>query len=84
MKETKKPLLRKLAPVAFIDSGRAKTKHPVAGESAVQELCSVGTGLIIETWDNFSAGMYYGWALRGTDDTDRGDGRLNMSFMLRF
>ena len=84
LKESEKPLLRKLAPVAFIDSGRAKTKQSIAGELAVQELCSVGTGLIIETWDNFSAAMYYGWALRGTDETDRGDGRLNMSFMMRF
>ena len=84
LKETKKPLLRKLAPVAFIDFGRAKIKDPVAGESGVQELCSVGTGLIIETWDNFSSAIYYGWALRGTEDTDRGDGRLNMSFMKRF
>ena len=84
LNETKKPLLRKLAPVAFIDSGRAKTKNPIAGELAVRELCSVGTGLIIETWDNFSAGMYYGWALRGTDETEREEGRLNMSFMKRF
>ena len=83
-KETEKPLLRKLAPVAFIDSGRAKIKLPTAGEMAVRELCSVGTGLIIETRDDFSAGIYYGLALRGTDETDRGDGRLNMSFMKRF
>ena len=84
LKESEKPLLRKLAPVAFIDSGRAKTKYPIAGEKAVRELCSVGTGLIIETENNFSASIYYGWALRGTDETDRGDGRLNMSFMKRF
>ena len=84
LEDTDKPLLRKLAPVAFIDSGRAKIKKPVAGEVAVRELCSIGAGLIIETWDNFSAGMYYGWALRGTDDTDMGEGRLNMSFMKRF
>ena len=84
LKDTDKPLLRKLAPVAFIDSGRAKIKKPVVGEVAVRELCSIGAGLIIETWDNFSAGMYYGWALRGTDDTDMGEGRLNMSFMKRF
>ena len=57
--ETKKPLLRKFAPVAFIDSGRAKIKNSTAGELAVQELCSVGTGVIIETEDNFSAGIYY-------------------------
>jgi hemolysin activation/secretion protein len=84
LKESEKPLLRKLAPVAFIDSARAKIKHPIAGELAVQELCSVGTGLIIETKGNFSAGIYYGWALRGTEETDRGDGRLNMSFMKQF
>jgi len=82
--EVKKPLLRKLAPLAFIDSGRAKIKKAAPGELAVHELCSVGTGLIIETEINFSAGIYYGWALRGTEETDRGDGRLNMSFMMRF
>jgi hemolysin activation/secretion protein len=82
--ETNKPPLRKLAPVAFIDSGRAKIKNPASGESAVRELCSIGTGLIIETEDNFSANIYYGWALRGTDDTDIGDGRLNVSFLKRF
>ena len=82
--EVKKPLLRKLAPLAFIDSGRAKIKKAAPGELAVHELCSVGTGLIIETEINFSAGIYYGWALRGTGETDRGDGRLNMSFMMRF
>jgi hemolysin activation/secretion protein len=82
--DAEKPLVRKLAPVAFIDSARAKIKHPVAGERAVQELCSVGTGLIIETEGNFSAAIYYGWALRGTEETDRGDGRLCMSFMKQF
>jgi len=82
--EAKKPLLRKLAPLAFIDSGRAKIKKATPGELAVQELCSVGTGLIIETEINFSAGIYYGWALRGTEETDRGDGQLNVSFMMRF
>ena len=82
--EAKKPLLRKLAPVTFIDSGRAKIKNPTPGEMAVQELWSVGTGLIIETEDNFSASIYYGWALRETEETDRGDGRLNLSFMKRF
>ena len=82
--EAAKPLLKKLAPVAFIDSARAKIKHPVAGERAVRELCSVGTGLIIETEGNFSAAIYYGWALRGTEETDRGDGRFCMSFMKQF
>jgi len=84
LKDTKIPQIRKLAPVAFIDYGRAKTKNPSPGELGVQELFSVGTGLIIEAEGDFSAGIYYGWALRGTEDTDSGDGRLNMSFMKRF
>ncbi|MHC4752021.1 MAG: ShlB/FhaC/HecB family hemolysin secretion/activation protein [Planctomycetota bacterium] len=82
--EDNKSLIRKLAPLAFVDFGRAKIEDPVVGEKEVHELCSVGTGIIIETENNFSAGIYYGWPLRGTDETDRGDGRLNASFMLRF
>jgi len=82
--EAGKLQLKKLAPLAFVDCGRAKIKHPIGDELAVSELCSVGAGLIIEAGDDFSAGIYYGWALRGTEDTDRGDGRLNMSFMMRF
>ncbi|HCO94096.1 MAG TPA: hypothetical protein DIU00_09120 [Phycisphaerales bacterium] len=76
--------LKKLAPLAFIDIGRAKIKHPIGDEPAVRELCSVGAGLIIEAGNDFTAGIYYGWALRGTEETDKGDGRLNMSFMMRF
>jgi hemolysin activation/secretion protein len=79
-----KPWLRKLAPLIFIDCGRAVIKDPVAGESGIRELCSIGTGLICELGDNFSAGIYYGWPLRGTDETDRGDGRLNMSLIMRW
>jgi len=83
-KELKEPLVRKLAPLVFVDIGRAKIKKSLPGEQAVQELCSVGTGIIIEAGDDFGAGIYYGWALRGTDETDRGEGRLNMSFIKRF
>jgi hemolysin activation/secretion protein len=79
-----KPLLRKLAPLAFIDYGRAKMKYPVPGEQEVQELCSVGTGAVIELGDGLSAGIYYGWALISTDETDRGDSRLNLTFLCRF
>jgi hemolysin activation/secretion protein len=79
-----KPWLRKLAPLAFIDFGRAKMKSPVAGERRVRELCSIGVGTIIEIEDNFSAGVYYGWPLRGTDETDKGDGRLHFSCVYRF
>ena len=82
--EIKMPRLSKLAPLAFIDFGRAKINESIPGELALQELLSIGTGLIIETEIDFSAGIYYGWALRGTEETDKGDGRLNMSFMMRF
>lgn len=79
-----KPWLRKLAPLAFIDFGRAKRKNPLASEWGTRELCSLGVGTIAELGDNFSAGIYYGWPLRGTDQTDKGDGRLNFSCIYRF
>jgi hemolysin activation/secretion protein len=79
-----KPWLRKLAPLAFIDFGRAKRKSPLAGEQGTQELFSLGVGTIAELGDNFSAGIYYGWPLQGTDQTDKGDGRLNFSCIYRF
>jgi len=82
--EAEKHLLRKLAPLVFVDCGRAKIKDPVAGEREARELCSAGTGILIEAGDDFSASLYYGWALRGTDETDRGEGRLNASFIKRF
>lgn len=79
-----KPWLRKLAPLAFIDFGRAKIKSPLVGEQGTQELCSLGVGTIAELGDNFSAGIYYGWPLRRTDQTNKGDGRLNFSCVYRF
>jgi len=82
--QDKKPWLRKLAPLAFIDYGRAKIKNAVPDEQKIRELCSVGGGIIVELGDNFSAGIYYGWPLRGTDETDRGDGRLNLSLIMRW
>jgi hemolysin activation/secretion protein len=82
--QVEKPWLRKLAPLAFIDYGRAKIKSPVVGEEEIQELCSIGVGMNVELEDNFNAGIYYGWALRGTDETDRGDGRLSLICKYRF
>ena len=79
-----KPWLRKLAPLAFIDFGRAKTKSPLVGEQGTQDLWSLGVGTIAELGDNFSAGIYYGWPLRRTDQTNKGDGRLNFSCVYRF
>jgi len=76
--------LRKLAPLAFVDFGRAKIKSPLVGEKGTQELCSLGVGTIAELGENFSAGIYYGWPLRGTDQTEKGDGRFNFSLLYRF
>jgi hemolysin activation/secretion protein len=82
--QDKEPWLRKLAPLAFIDYGRAKIKEPVVGEQEIRKLCSVGGGLLVELGDNLSAGLYYGWPLLRTDDTDKGGGRLNLSVILRW
>lgn len=76
--------LKKLAPLAFLDYGRAKTKDHVAGEEGVQELCSLGFGLIAERGENLSAGIYYGHPLRSTGTTKEGNGRVNIGFTMRF
>lgn len=83
-KQGEKPWIRKLAPLAFIDYGRAKIKDPVVGEQEVRKLCSVGGGLLVELGDNLSVAAYYGWPLRKTVDTKKGDGRLNLSLILRW
>ena len=79
-----RPLLRKLAPLAFLDYGHAKIKDPVAGETPDQTLLSVGVGGVIELGNNFSGAVYCGWPLRSTADTDRGDARLSVSLMMRW
>lgn len=79
-----KPWLRKLAPLGFFDYGRAKTKDDLAGEKGVQELCSLGMGVIVELGDNFRGAMYYGWPIRPTDETKEDEGRFSFSFVLRF
>ncbi len=76
--------LTKLAPVAFLDYGRAEMKDPVVGERDMQDMCSIGTGTIVEVGDNFTGAVYYGWPLRETDETDKYDGRLSLSFIYRF
>jgi len=76
--------LKKLAPLAFIDLGRTKIQHPVAGEQRHQTLLSVGIGTIFEYGDNFSGGVYYGYPLKETDETRRGKGRLNVGLLLRW
>lgn len=76
--------LNKLAPLVFFDFGRAKIEDAVAGEKKTQELCSIGMGLLVDVGDDFSAGIYYGWPLRSTIETDEGSGRFGFSFIKRF
>jgi hypothetical protein len=40
--------------------------------------------LLVEVGDNFSGNLYYGFPLKETDDTDKGDGRLNVGLMMRW
>lgn len=53
--EVKKPWLRKLALLTFIDFARAKIKDPVPGEKGLQELCSIGIGTGMRLGDNLDA-----------------------------
>jgi hemolysin activation/secretion protein len=79
-----RPWLRKLAPLVFYDYGRSKIKHPVSGERENQDLSSIGVGALVEIGENFSGAVYYGYPLESTDTTDKGEGRLNISLMMRW
>ena len=79
-----KPFIRKLAPLAFVDYGRARIRNTVGTEKGDQTLASIGTGVLVELGDNFSGGVYYGLPLTGTDGTDKGQGRFNVGLMLRW
>ncbi len=81
---TEKPLLRKLAPLAFFDYGLAKVEDPVVGDQEDQELCSVGSGVIVEIGDNYSGVVYYGYPLIPTGSTRTGKGRLHIGFLARW
>jgi hemolysin activation/secretion protein len=80
----KKPFLRKLAPLAFVDYGRAEIRNRVGIEQKGEELFSVGTGAIVELGDNFSGAVYYGYPLAATAATAKGKGRINVGLMLRW
>jgi len=82
--EDKERQLQKLAPLVFLDYGRAETKDHVAGERGTDELCSLGVGMIMEYGEHMSAGIYYGHALRPAGPTDEGDGRVNIGVTMRF
>ena len=82
--ESKRLQLKKLAPLAFIDFGRARIEDPTDNEKGAESLLSMGVGTVLELGDNFSAGVYYGFPLKATDDTQRGKGRLNVNLMWRW
>ena len=79
-----KPFIRKLAPLAFVDYGRARIRNTAGTEKGDQTLASIGTGVLVELGDNFSGGVYYGLPLTGTDGTDKGQGRFNVGLMLKW
>jgi len=79
-----KPFLRKLAPLAFFDYGRAKIKDPVGTEKGHEDFTSVGVGTIVELGNHFTGAVYYGYPLTATDNTRKGKGRLNVGLMMRW
>ncbi len=82
--DVRKPFLKKLAPLGFVDYGLAKIEDPIGAEQYDRELCSVGGGVITELGDNFTGTVYYGYPLINTDETRTGKGRLNVGFLLRW
>lgn len=80
----REPAIKRLAPLAFFDYGRADIKDTVAGEKAVQELYSVGAGILFELNNNLSGGVYYGYPLKEAQGTRTGDGRINVYVMLQW
>ena len=82
--QAKKPFVRKLAPLAFFDCGRAENRHPLTTEKGHETLSSVGLGLIAELGDHFSGAIYAGYPLIGTDNTDKGEGQMNATLLWRW
>ena len=76
--------LKKLAPLAFFDYGRATIESPVSTEKSSQTLYSVGFGVAFEIGNNFSAAVYCGVPLKDTPDTNSGNSRISASAMLRW
>ena len=84
--QAQKPFIKKLAPLLFLDYGQARIKDPVKanGETADEELASVGGGFILELGDHFTGTVYYGYPLIATDDTRSGKGRVHTGLLLRW
>lgn len=80
----KKPWIRRLAPLAFVDYGWAKIKDHVAGEDDSETLLSVGPGITADIGDHFTGILYWGIALKTTSETDSGDSRVNVGLLARW
>jgi hemolysin activation/secretion protein len=76
--------LKKFAPLAFLDLGRARINGAVGDEKGHETLVSIGPGVLVELGDNFSGAFYYGIPLRKTEQTNAGDGRVNIGLMARW
>jgi hemolysin activation/secretion protein len=81
---TNENIFTKLVPLVFMDYGRTDIVDPVLGENDNQTLLSVGIGSSFEIKKNLSGAIYYGCPLKDTQDTDKGHGKINLSFMLRW
>lgn len=84
--QSKERGLKKFAPLVFTDFGRSTVNdaQDTDDQKPHETLFSVGIGALAEYGDNLSAAVYYGIALRDTEHTDAGNGRVNVSFMLRW
>ena len=76
--------LKKFAPLAFLDLGRARINGAVGDEKEHETFVSIGPGVLVELGDNFSGAFYYGIPLRKTEQTNAGDGRVNIGLMARW
>ena len=76
--------LRKFAILAYTDYAKAKMNDAVSGEKGTQELCSIGTGFSAAIKNNIDTAVYYGYPLKSTDETTKGKGRWNFSFIMRW
>ena len=82
--KTEKPLFKKVAPLLFYDYGLAKVIDPRSTEDGTEVLSAIGAGVLVEIGDNFSGGVYYGYPLCKTDDTDRGESKWSITLLLRW
>jgi hemolysin activation/secretion protein len=76
--------LKKLAPLAFLDFGRTDITNAEGDERNHETFVSMGPGVNAEMGDYFSAGLFWGIALRDTEHTNAGDSRINVTFMARW